>query len=294
MGHSDQQNSEWSAWLADMLRVDGDSSGSFSRGYIKIAERVLDKAGVQNGDVVIDVGTGTGLVAFAASQRVGDDGKVIGIDDESGCVVNAQAQAAKLGLPNLVFLEGDAVSLPLDPRCADVVVCRSVLCHIVDKEAVFREWQRVLKRPGRFSFFEPLDCHDTRLSELVDFSPLGKLAQKLRAAEEELHRNPTDPLMNFDERSLKEMLVAAGFRNVDCSVIERSRQYEMRADSAGEWWHRDIGGIALPGHQSPYQLLRQQGLSVDELNACVDSFCSELDCKTISFKSKAIYMWGNL
>ena len=105
------------------------------------------------------------------------------------------------------------------------------------------------------------------------------------------HSNPDDPLMNFDEVELHGILVATGFRNIEHRMVERSREHEMTSSSAREWWHKDIAGVALPGHQSPYELLRHY-LSQNELDACVELFCSKLDGNTITFKSKQVYMWG--
>ena len=266
-------------------------SAPFGLGYQRIADRVVQHASIQDGDIVVDVGTGTGLLAFAAFQAVGNTGKVIAVDLDAGCIQRCRERAAQLNLTNLAFREGDALSLPVESNHADVVLSRSVLCHIVDKEAAVSQWHRVLKKSGRFSLYEPIDRYDTRFSDLVDFSALGETADRLREAEEALHRNSNDPLMNFDEVELKRILAATGFRDIEYHMVERSREYEMTSSLARTWWHKDIGGVSLPGHDSPYEVLGQY-LPGKDLDACVDFFCSKLNNRSITFESKQVYMWG--
>ncbi len=282
-----KDNNEWSAWLEKI--VGADSAGA---GYRRIASKVLGNARVGEGDTVLDIGTGRGLLALAAAGLVGSEGKVIGVDAEAECVSRCQRRAAELGLKNVTFIEGDARSLPVEDAATDVVVCRSVLCHIVDKAAAIQEWRRVLDEGGRFSLYEPVDRYDTRLSDLVDLSPLGDVAASLKAAEERTHINPEDSLMNFDEAELRHLLLEAGFAQVNGELTERSREYKMTASSARDWWHVDIGGVHLPGHRSPYELLCEH-LPAADLDRCVELFCSQMDGKTIEFRSKQLYMWGH-
>ena len=97
--------------------------------------------------------------------------------------------------------------------------------------------------------------------------------------------------MNFDEVELQRVFADIGFVEIEYEMVERSREHVMTPNSAREWWHKDVGGIALPGHESPYELLGRF-LSRDELDNCVERFCSALDGCTITFKSKQVYMWG--
>ena len=268
-----------------------DSATLFGAGYLKIAERILRNSQVQTGDTVLDVGTGTGLLALTASSMVGSQGQVIGADIDTESVHCCQQRARQLGLQNVRFIQGPAQKLQLEDSSIDVIVCRSVLCHIMDKTAVAQEWYRVLKQCGRFSFFEPVDRYDTRLSELVDFASLGSIGARLKTAEEAIYTNPDDPLMNFDEKTLRGVFSTVGFSKIEHESIDRSREYEMTSAFARQWWHVDVGGISIPGRRSPYELLLRD-LPREELDRCVDSFCSELDGRTITFNSKQLYMWG--
>jgi len=191
----------------------------------------------------------------------------------------------------VTFLSGDAGNLPIESESTDAVVCRSVLCHILQRQMVFREWHRVLKPRGRFTFYEPVDRYETRFSELVDFSPLGEVAVSLREAEEHFHHSSVSSLMNFDEHDLQRLVEQAGFEVTGSKLTERGRDYPMTAASAGDWWHLGIGGSATPGHPSPYDQLSQY-LSPSDLDQCVAFFCAQADGTTITFRAKELFMWG--
>lgn len=282
----------WSSWLQSMLRpAPVDAGGAVGPGYQRIASRVLDHASVRPGDTLVDVGTGTGLLAFAAAPLVGSGGCIVAVDADADCLRRCRDHAARESPPNMTFVQGRAEAMPIRDGSADVVVCRSVLCHIVDKRSVLREWYRILRTGGRFSCFEPIDRYETRFSDLVDFGPLGEIAARLRRAEEAMHHDPHNSLMNFDEEGLQRILHETGFQDVEHRLVERSREYAMTAASAREWWHKDIGGIALPAHPSPYQIL-QRYLATEQLDACVGLFCASLNDKTIVFHSKQLYIWG--
>ena len=223
-----EDKTRWLPWLEDMVaEPPGGSDSPFGSGYRKIAARILRNARVSAGDTVLDVGTGTGLLALTADSLVGDQGEVIGVDIDPDAVRHCRERAGQRGLTNVTFVEADAAALPLENGRVDTVICRSVLCHIVDKEPVICEWNRVLKKFGRFSFFEPIDRHETRFYQLVNFAPLGNVGAKLKAAEEALHRNPDDPLMNFDENELLQILAAEGFRGVRHRMMDRVREHPM-------------------------------------------------------------------
>ena len=285
-------NLHWAEWLHTTVELQsGSERAGFSPGHQKIADAVIDHAAIGPGQRVLDVGTGTGLLALTIAARFGSRVEVIGVDIDEECLDRCRKRAAEKTLCNTTFLLGDAGRLPLESASVDAVVCRSVLCHILDRQPVFREWQRVLKPRGRFSFYEPVDRYETRFSELVDFSPLGELAVRLREAEERFHHSPTSSLMNFDEHDLRRLLEQTGFQVTGSKLTERARDYTMTAASARDWWHLDVGGSVTPGHASPYRQLNRY-LPVAELDQCVDLFCARLDGKTITYHTRQLFMWG--
>ncbi|MEO7394277.1 MAG: arsenite methyltransferase [Chitinophagaceae bacterium] len=108
-------------------------------------------ANIKEGDTVIDLGSGAGNDAFVARKITGDKGKVIGIDFTEAMIARARENAAKLGLNNVEFRQGDIEDMPVTADKADVIVSNCVLNLVPNKHKVFSELYRVLKPGGHFS-----------------------------------------------------------------------------------------------------------------------------------------------
>lgn len=108
-------------------------------------------AKINEGDTVIDLGSGAGNDCFIARRLTGATGRVIGVDFTEQMISRARANAEKLGLNNVEFRQGDIESLPVSDNVADVVVSNCVLNLIPGKAKVFSEIFRVLKPRGHFS-----------------------------------------------------------------------------------------------------------------------------------------------
>jgi arsenite methyltransferase len=171
-------------------------------------DTVLDNAAIRAGDVLVDAGTGTGLLALAATSRVGEDGDVIAIDISVDCLAQVRDIASAA---NLFYLIGSADVLPLPDDHVDVVCTRSVLIYVSDKAEAAREFFRVLRSGGRVSLFEPVNRRRRHVSEAIDF---GELAELVEAWEQEIDARADDPMLNFDERDLERYFVDAGFDDV--------------------------------------------------------------------------------
>jgi len=108
-------------------------------------------ANIQQGDTVIDLGSGAGNDCFVARHETGESGKVIGIDFTEAMINKARTNAEKLGYNNVEFRQGDIESMPVSDNVADVIVSNCVLNLVPDKQQVIREIYRVLKPGGHFS-----------------------------------------------------------------------------------------------------------------------------------------------
>jgi arsenite methyltransferase len=106
-------------------------------------------AKIREGDIVLDLGSGAGFDAFLALKKVGDSGKVIGIDMTKDMVEKAKKLAKKYGYKNVEFKLGDIENLPIDNESIDVVISNCVINLAPDKLKVFKEAFRVLKKTGR-------------------------------------------------------------------------------------------------------------------------------------------------
>lgn len=182
----------------------------------ELRERVIANAAIREGDVVLDVGTGDGLIAFAALDKVGPDGRVIFSDISADLLAECERLVRGLGGDDRCeFVQASADALPFQEESVDVVTTRSVLIYLMDKEPAFHEFHRVLRPGGRLSIFEPINLFGLeerrRLYYGLDVGPVQHLAAKIMAR----WQGPEDhPLLNFDERGLFQMSQRAGFEQI--------------------------------------------------------------------------------
>lgn len=101
------------------------------------------------GQRILDVGTGTGIVALQAARRVEAHGRALGIDVASEMLDEARAEAATAGLTNVEFRKLDAQSLPFERASFDAVCSLFALAHVPDPAGALREMHRVLRPAGR-------------------------------------------------------------------------------------------------------------------------------------------------
>jgi demethylmenaquinone methyltransferase / 2-methoxy-6-polyprenyl-1,4-benzoquinol methylase len=147
---SEADRSEWVRSLFDRTAGDYErmerlmALGSGSR----YRRRALQRAGLQSGMTVVDVGVGTGLVAREAASLVGDGKLVLGVDPSSGMIQNAIVP------PGVRLVCGRAESIPAPDESADFLSMGYALRHISDLAAAFREFGRVLKPGGRLCLLE--------------------------------------------------------------------------------------------------------------------------------------------
>lgn len=106
-------------------------------------------AALQPGEVVLDIGSGAGIDALFAAQRVGPTGRVIGLDMTPAMIERASRTAAKAGLRNIEFRLGHAEAMPVPDASVDVILSNCVINLCEDKGRVFEEAHRVLREGGR-------------------------------------------------------------------------------------------------------------------------------------------------
>jgi len=107
-------------------------------------------ARIQNGDSVLDLGSGAGNDCFVARSVVGETGMVTGLDFSEEMLKKANVNLEKSGYENMKFVYGDIDNMPLDDNSFDVVISNCVLNLVPDKEKAFTEIFRVLKPGGHF------------------------------------------------------------------------------------------------------------------------------------------------
>ena len=111
--------------------------------FAQWAPRSVRMAGIKPGDHVLDVATGTGLVARFAANQVGPKGSVTGYDLNPGMLAVASSIA-----PQIQWIQGPAEKMPFQANMFDALTCQFGLMFFQDRVASVREMYRVLKPGG--------------------------------------------------------------------------------------------------------------------------------------------------
>lgn len=131
----------------------------------------LNLGPINEGETVLDIGSGAGLDAFLVSKRVGPRGRVIGVDMTPEMVKKAEANRQRLGITNVEFRQGLAEELPLANNSVDLVIFNGLVNLSPQKGQVVAEIYRVLRPGGR------IQAADIILEEGVDRATVEKLGQ---------------------------------------------------------------------------------------------------------------------
>lgn len=154
-------------------------------------------AQINEGDTVIDLGSGAGNDAFIVRRIVGEKGKVIGIDFSEAMIAKARANVDKLGFNNIEFRQGDIEQMPVGANKADVIISNCVLNLVPNKQNVFKEIFRVLKPKAHFS--------------ISDIVLVGTLPDKLKQAAE-MYAGCVSGAIQKDE--YLDLIKKTGFTNI--------------------------------------------------------------------------------
>ena len=106
---------------------------------------------LNEGEVVLDLGSGGGIDVLLSAHRVGPTGKAYGLDMTDEMLILARSNALKAGATNVEFLKGDIEAIPLPDNSVDVIISNCVINLAADKSKVLAEAFRVLKPGGRFA-----------------------------------------------------------------------------------------------------------------------------------------------
>lgn len=217
-----------------------------------VRDRVLASASVEAGEVLLDVGTGSGLIAFGALPLVGEQGRVIFSDVSETLLEHCRREARRLGLAaRCEFLLAPADDLSkIVSASVDVVTTRSVLIYVKDKARAFTEFIRVLRPGGRLSTFEPINrfSYPEPEERFIGYhvGPILDVARKVKAAYDRI-QSLDDPMLDFDERDLLRQCEEAGFADIHLTLEVKidSRPWPSECSTWGEFL-RMTGNPRLP------------------------------------------------
>jgi SAM-dependent methyltransferase len=215
-------------------------------------------AQLDNGETVLDLGSGGGIDVLLSAKRVGPTGKVYGLDMTDEMLALANENKRKAGVTNVEFLKGEIESIPLPDNSIDVIISNCVINLSGDKARVFDEAFRVLKPGGRFAVSDVVVRGDPppdvrRNMELW----IGCVAGAL------------------EEMEYRDLLADAGFRRVE---IEPTRVY--KAEDAAAF----LAGSGLdPATVAPQiegkfmsafvRAIKPKGAPLAKADACCGSDC---------------------
>lgn len=207
------------------------SEPQFSRGLVLIRE-----LGIKDGNIVLDVGCGTGRLGTYVAQIIGKTGHLYGIDLSEHRIALARRRAKELN--NASFDVGTATDLGnFKENTFDYVYANSVIHHIEDKARVFLEIHRVLKKDGKFGMttFDKEDSgsnHSKLISQILE-----RYASKGVSAEEPRNKS------SISVQELNRLFLDSGFTVVDIyskattHILSSSKEYIdfLKASSSGKF-----------------------------------------------------------
>ena len=186
------------------------------------ADRLIARLKPAHGIKILDIATGTGVVALAAAQAVGAAGRVVGIDLAEGMLEQAEKKLRQFGIDNIDLHSMDAMRLDFRSAYFDSAVCSYGLFFLPDMPAAVREWMRVLKPAGSLMFtsfgaeaFRPMI--DLFMARFNCYCPGAKPAAAGR--------------LNTPEQC-RDLLTAAGYTDVE--VASEPLGYHLK--DAADWW----------------------------------------------------------
>ncbi len=165
-------------------------------------------ASLKPGEVVLDLGSGGGIDCFLAAQRVGDTGRVIGVDMTQSMLSKARQNAEKGGYENVEFRLGEIEHLPVGDGTVDIILSNCVINLSPEKDKVFADAFRVLKPGGRLA-----------ISDIVALKPVP----------DELRRDMTLVSSCIGGAAvvtdLERILLEVGFTGIEIRIKEESREF---------------------------------------------------------------------
>ena len=110
----------------------------------------INYAKVQKGEICVDLGSGKGNDVIRLAEDAGSTGFAYGIDISDGMIAKAKANIEKFEVENAQIIKAELEQLPFEDNFANLVISNCTINHATNKQAVWNEVYRILKREGRF------------------------------------------------------------------------------------------------------------------------------------------------
>jgi len=209
------------------------------RFFPSCAEKIIEHAKLKRGQKVLDIATGTGMVAIAAAKAVGNQSRVQAIDLAESMISQAQANMKTAGINNIDFHIMDAENLDFKSNQFDLITCSYGLFFIPNMRAALKSWLHALKPGGRliFTSFAPSafkTLTDIFLKNLADYGISPPTPSWLQLAEDNLCQT---------------LLIDSGFESAQ--VTQTQLGYHLQ--TADDWWQ----AVQSAGYRGLYEQLPQ-------------------------------------
>jgi arsenite methyltransferase len=166
----------------------------------------INYANASKGEICIDLGSGRGTDVLRLAEEVGETGFVYGIDISDGMIEKATQTAVNLDIKNVKFIKSELEVLKLNDEIADLVISNCTINHSANKQSVWNEIYRILKKGGRFV-----------ISDIYSTSPIAEEFKNDPVAVAECWAGAITKSEYF------EIFENAGFKNIE--IIEESAPY---------------------------------------------------------------------
>ena len=187
----------------------------------QIARKLVDYSNITIGSQVLDIATGTGMVALYAASKVGPLGSVIGIDISEGMIKKAKTKVDASEMLNVQFELGDGEALRFAPNSFDYIFCSSAFIWMTDLHATLVHWKTRLRPKGKLGF------HAFSENAFVT----GVVAQSVLA------KYGVSYLMNKPTGSVEkcqELLKQSGFRNI-AVIVDADGDFISLEQAKSSW-----------------------------------------------------------
>jgi arsenite methyltransferase len=282
----------WSEWLLKR-RFGGDPQRlkEVLNWLSPVRDKVLSHVKLGEGQTLLDVGCGDGLIAFGALDKF-PHCRVIFSDISDDLLHHAEQLAHEMKVNDrcqFVHASADDLSMFADGSI-DAVTTRSVLIYVAAKQRAFNEFYRVLRPNGVLSIFEPINRFGSpeppdRFGS-YDVSPVVEIANKVKAVYDSLQPVDIDPMVDFDERDLIACAEQAGFRQINLEL-----QAEIKPPDRDNWNEilHTAGNPKIPTLEEAMQ----QVLTLEEMETFSQHLRPLVESRQGVDRRARAYLWAN-
>ncbi|MDP9315701.1 MAG: methyltransferase domain-containing protein [Chloroflexota bacterium] len=282
----------WTEWLLER-RFGGNADAMhdiLTTLLYPIRDTVLKHTALRDGDILLDVGCGDGLIAFGALNQL-PACSVIFSDISQDLLDHCQTLANRMHMGERChFVQASADALtPIGSESVDAVTTRSVLIYVAAKQQALHEFSRVLKPGGHLSIFEPINRfgfpEPPQQFMGYDVSPVYELADKVKAVFGRIQPLDTDPMLNFDERDLLHFVEHAGFQDIHLELQVAVKPPE-RTD-----WEAMVHTAGNPKIPTLGEAI-QEALTPDEARQFIGHLRPLVETRQGVQRTAAAYVWA--